>query len=191
MSAKVRILLLGSVTLAAFALIVLWQRRGANDPTFFSVQKPLVALTPGQPIPDFNLPLLGGGEFSLSSVGNKVVLVNFWASWCDPCAREFPSLLKLVKQFDGQVELVAISVDANKRDVEKFLKAFDGDRPHLFVLWDPTTQVAARFGTEQYPETYIFNKAHGLMRKVTGLEDWTRPELVRYLRSLTEGAPQL
>lgn len=172
------------MAIATFCLIVFWLRRGANDPTFFSVRSTIVALMPGQPIPQFSLPLLNGGDFSLGSVTNKPVLVNFWASWCGPCAREFPSLLKLVKQLDGHVELIAISVDANKSDIEKFLKAFDGDRPHLFVLWDPTSQVAARFGTEQYPETYIFDKAHNLMRKVTGLEDWARPELVSYLRAL-------
>lgn len=181
LGAAVLVLLL----LASVAYELIW-RRVNEEPTFFTKRPGAARLSVGQSAPAFTLPRIGGGEYSLSEVKDKIILVNFWASWCEPCTREFPSLLKLVQKLEGRVELVAISIDSRKGDVENFLKAFDGHGPYLSVLWDPANRIAGLYGTDQYPETYILDRDHRLVRKISGMEDWSRPDILFFLRHLAQ-----
>ncbi len=127
---------------------------------------------------------LDGSEFTLSPDDRKLVIINFWASWCEPCTREFPSFLKLADKMPDQLTLVAVAEDSQKDDVSKFLNVFDGRRPNIEIVWDPSGQIARSFGTDQFPESYIFNKKRHLAKKVVGMTDWSSDEVIDYMRHL-------
>ncbi len=134
--------------------------------------------------PDFTLPDLDGKSVSRSEFAGKIVIVNFWASWCEPCVREFPSLKQLVDQFHGDVILLAVSADSNEQDIRTFLKALDLESPNVRVLWDKDQSVAKKYGTFKLPESYLIGPKGQLLRKVSGVEDWMTPDAQDYFREM-------
>ncbi len=135
-------------------------------------------------VPDFKLQRLFGGEFQLNQVVNKVIIVNFWASWCEPCAQEFPSMLRLVDHYQGRLELIAISADSNRQDAIQFAKLYHARRRGVELLWDPKRKIAKEFGTEKLPETYILSMGHRLVRKVLAVNDWDTRGVYDYMDTL-------
>src|SRR5690606_8770008 len=109
-------------------------------------------------MPNFSLPKMDGTTFELDSVRGKVILLNFWASWCEPCVREYPSMTKLADHFNGDLVFIAISNDEDKENIEKFLGAMGESSPHTLILWDKERKVADQYGVQRLPETFIFNK---------------------------------
>ncbi len=117
-------------------------------------------LKEGSPAPDFNLPVLGGGEASLSALKGKVVVVNFWATWCPPCIQEMPVLNELYETYRDQgVEVLGLSLDEEglpitKPFVEKLGVSYpivESDRKtyqaYGNILTIPHTFVVGRDGT--------------------------------------------
>jgi thiol-disulfide isomerase/thioredoxin len=89
----------------------------------------------------------------------KVVLVDFWASWCKPCKEELPALDKLAKAYKDagkDVVILAINIDEDKKNGEKFLK--DKGIKHLTVLWDSGKGTADLYDPPTMPTSYIVNK---------------------------------
>lgn len=140
-------------------------------------------------LPKFSIKGLDGAELSLEKFKGKVVILNFWASWCDPCIAEFPSLLTLIKKFKGDVVLLAISADYELRDIETFLSAFKLKDPHVYVAWDKDLEVAKKFGTYKLPESYIIGRRGDLVRKIAGVDDWSTPDAIEYFRALVQSHP--
>lgn len=123
-----------------------------------------------------------GKSEMLSDLRGKVVVLNFWASWCAPCVDETPSLVALQKRIaplDGTV--LGVSLDDNQEAYLDFLKTFQIDFP---TYRDPTKQSALDFGTTKYPETYIITRQGRIDRKVSGPQDWTSPQMMAYLDTI-------
>jgi len=136
--------------------------------------------------PDFEFNALDGRAARLSEFGDKIVILNFWASWCEPCVTEFPSMLKLVEFFRGQVVLVAVSADYTREDIDRFLKGFpDAKNSNVYIYWDKERKIAEQYGTEVLPESYIFRKGLKFFRKVAGSENWFDPGAVELFHELT------
>jgi peroxiredoxin len=139
----------------------------------------------GQPAPDFTLKAVDGRSISLSSLRGKVVLVNFWATWCPPCREEMPSMEELYKNYaPGGLELLAINIE---EDGPEFLPEFMREHPHSFpVLYDTEGAVRERYGVFQFPETFVVGRDGVIVDKVVGGIDWTSPrvlsEMNRHLR---------
>lgn len=133
--------------------------------------------------PDFELSDLNGNRVSLSSLRGKVVLVNFWATWCPPCREEIPSMDRLYQLLKGEdVVLLAINVEADgPQVVPKFMERVAFSFP---VLFDVDGSVRGKFGVSKYPETFIVDADGVIQRHVIGAMDWTRPQMITYLRSL-------
>jgi thiol-disulfide isomerase/thioredoxin len=112
---------------------------------------------------------------------NKVVVLNFWASWCAPCLEEFPSLIQLQQRMPN-LEVVAVAFDTDEASYRQYLT--DNHINGITTAVDLTDQSNHAFDTTRPPETYIID-AHGVIRrKFIGPQDWMSPEILNYLRHL-------
>lgn len=141
-------------------------------------------------VPDFTLTDLAGQPVSLSRYKDKVVLINFWATWCAPCVKEFPSLQRLVKHFRGDLIVLAISYDRQREDIDTFIKAFGGTPEGFVVLWDKERVTSTLYGTDVLPETYILNREHKLLRKIAGEATWDEPMALQFFSEIVNPSSQ-
>ena len=136
----------------------------------------------GDRAPRVELRADSGAEVDLSDYRGKFVLLNFWATWCPPCVQELPSLNQLAREFESSgLVVLGVSVDEDQQAYEQFLERFDVSFP---TVRDPERVAANRFGTMKYPETYLIDPDGYVKQKYVGAENWMRPEIVNYLRSL-------
>jgi thiol-disulfide isomerase/thioredoxin len=138
-------------------------------------------------VPDFGVKSLDGEEIRLSQFKGKIVLINFWATWCAPCVKEFPSLSGLVQKMDGKVVILAISYDKHREDIDTFVKAFGGVPKNFHIAWDPERLTSKQFGTDVLPETYIISGDGKLIRKIAGETTWDDPMALRFFENVFEG----
>jgi len=121
------------------------------------------ALGPGSKAPPISLKDLSGKAFAWSALSGKVVLVDFWASWCAPCKQELPVLEGLYKKYRARgFEIVAVNQDEERTNAEKFLRRAPLSFP---VLHDADRSVAASYAPQKMPSSYLIDK-HGLVRHV-------------------------
>jgi cytochrome c biogenesis protein CcmG/thiol:disulfide interchange protein DsbE len=123
-----------------------------------------------------DFPLQIPGAAYLSDLRGKVVVLNFWASWCPPCLEETQSLNTLQQQIASKGGVVlGLSVDEDKAAYQKFLV----DNHVVFPTYDDTSKkTAADYGTSMYPETYLIDRNGRLARKIVGPQDWQSPEII-------------
>ncbi len=135
----------------------------------------------GKPAQDFPLTLAGKSEH-LSDLKGKIVVLNFWATWCPPCVEETPSLNRLQKYIDSRGGMVlGISVDEDGAAYEKFLK----DQSVIFSTYrDATKKSAADYGTTIYPETYVIDRHGKIARKFVGAQQWDSTEMLAYFDAI-------
>ncbi|HET7609182.1 MAG TPA: TlpA disulfide reductase family protein [Gammaproteobacteria bacterium] len=120
------------------------------------------AATVSGPAPNFTLQSNAGGQVSLASLKGKVVMVNFWATWCVPCRQEMPHLQALYEKYNGLgFELLAVNVEKNNAEgARKWLQ----ETPVTFpVLFDPENQVTKLYKVQTMPSTVIIGR-DGTMR---------------------------
>lgn len=138
-------------------------------------------------VPEFEVAkLLEAGDFSLASVKGKVVLINFWASWCNPCVQEFPSMLKLMERFKDDLVLVAVSTDESKDEAVRFANTLGVKGQNVYLVWDPARKVADQYGVQRIPESYLVGRDGKLVRKIVGVEDWAIPQSFEFFEALTK-----
>lgn len=160
---------------AALVLVVLMLTVGSG----FAIQA-------NKKAPDFTLEDMQGNKVSLSDFKGKVVVVNFWATWCPPCIEEMPSMEKLHQKFKGDdFVLLAVNAEENSRPlVERFLKK----NPYTFpVLLDQDAKVQQMYGVYRFPETIIINRQGEIVTKVLGGRDWMDEEIVSVLSFMVNG----
>jgi cytochrome c biogenesis protein CcmG, thiol:disulfide interchange protein DsbE len=134
----------------------------------------------GRKAEDFALQIPGAAH--LSDLRGKVVILNFWASWCPPCLEETQSLntlQELISRKGGVV--LGVSVDDDDDAYKKFL----ADNHVIFPTYrDATKKSAADYGTSMYPETYLIDRSGRLARKIVGPQDWESPEVMSSINVL-------
>ena len=115
--------------------------------------------------PDFTLPKLGSGEFTLSSLKEKVIIVDFWATRCPPCREEIPNFIKLYKKYkDEGLEIVGICLE-REGAVEPF--AEENEINYILVFADQ--KVTQQYGGIQYiPTTFIIDRQGNIAEKYVG-----------------------
>jgi len=119
---------------------------------------------------------------SLADYKGKVVILNFWASWCAPCLEEFPSLIQLQRKMPN---VVVLAVSFND-DPDAYKTYIVDNHIDLLTVFDATQKSNRAYGTLRPPETYIIDKQGKIRRKFIGPADWTSPEIVTYLNKLQQ-----
>jgi peroxiredoxin len=135
----------------------------------------------GKTAEDIPLDINGKAEH-LSDFRGKVVVLNFWATWCPPCVEETPSLIELNKRLASRNGMVlGVSVDDDRAAYQKFLQDHGINFP---TSRDASKKYAQDYGTVMYPETYIIDRRGKIARKVIGPQDWNSAEMVAYFDAL-------
>ncbi len=134
----------------------------------------------GQAAPQFALND-GAQSVDLAKLRGRVVVLNFWASWCAPCVEEMPSLMALQHALPT-VQVVAVSTDMDAGAYSTFLQRHQVD---LLSVRDPDEKSNALYGSFHYPETYIIDKEGVIRRKFIGPQDFSSPEILDFLRKLS------
>ena len=132
------------------------------------------------PVP-FELVDLDGRKVTLASLSNKVVFINFWATWCPPCVEEMPSIFRLHERMGTRDDFVMLLVSADE-DWTPVKKFFEGDKPPFPVLLDAKGDIARQYGTTRFPETFVV--VNGKIKAfIEGPRDWDTWFAEAYLRS--------
>ena len=132
-----------------------------------------------KPAPDFTLSD-GTTSIHLASYRGRVVLLSFWATWCEPCVVELPSLLDLHHD-QPDLAILAVSVDQDPNAYTSFLVRHHVD---LTTVRDPAQSAAKLYHSEAWPETYVIDRQGVIRRKFVGAQDWSTPEVRAYLKGL-------
>jgi thiol-disulfide isomerase/thioredoxin len=151
--------------------------QGAVPSTGYDVQ-PWAAR---KPVPALQASDLNGQVWRLADLRGKVVLLNFWASWCEPCRAEMPSLQRLADQHPQNLVVLAVNLKESTQTVQQFVQRTALTLP---VLPDPQGATARAWGVRIFPSTVLID-AQGTVRSVVqGELDWTGPDAKRLLQPL-------
>ena len=119
----------------------------------------------GQPAKDFDGATLAGSSLKLSSLRGKVVLVDFWASWCEPCKKELPLLDKMAPKLKAKgIEIVAVNIDDDRNKAADFIKSHN---LHLTVVPDASKKIVGAYEPPKMPSSFVVDKG-GVVRAVHG-----------------------
>jgi cytochrome c biogenesis protein CcmG, thiol:disulfide interchange protein DsbE len=136
----------------------------------------------GDTAPSFSISAEGGRAVSVPDFGGKLLVLNFWATWCPPCIEETPSLSEFATRFkDKGVVVLGVSVDKDEKAYRAFLQQY---RPAFLTARDAETRINADYGTFKYPETYIIDRKGKVVQKIIGPTNWSDEKMVSYVSSL-------
>lgn len=136
------------------------------------------------PAPEISVvSIANGSTLKLSDLKGKVVLLNFWATWCPPCREEIPSMMKLNSLMIGKpFQMVAVSIDeGGKPAIESFFKETGFFLP---TYQDVSGASPKAYGVTGVPETFIIDKNGILSKKIIGGAAWNSPEVVSFLEGM-------
>lgn len=142
----------------------------------------------GRPLPDFELLDLKGKKHSIADYKGKVLLVNFWATWCPPCVKEMPSMQRLQDEMAGKpFETLAVNMGEDKEMITSFLSKHPAmkETPLSFpILMDTDSVVLKSWKIFAFPTTFLINKNGEIKYGLFGGLEWDSPEAVEVVEAL-------
>ncbi|MEK7236082.1 MAG: TlpA disulfide reductase family protein [Nitrospirota bacterium] len=174
-----RLTIAGTVVCLMVALVGIG---GAAAPdTLLVAERNVVKL--GEPAPNFQLRDLNGHLVTLSGLRGKVVLLNFWATWCGPCRVEMPAMEELYRTFSrNDFEILAVSTDAQGVSVTR---PFQQENHLTFpILHDADYRVGLTYGARSLPMTFMVDRQGIVRHQIFGARDWGAPEAHQLVQTL-------
>jgi thiol-disulfide isomerase/thioredoxin len=146
----------------------------------------LTEVRPKIPASDFELENMDEEKKKLSDFRGKVVLLNFWATWCPPCIREMPSMEKLHQQVDAETfKVIAVNQMEDVDQVFAFTGQLEVD-PTFEILFDSTSKVSRDYAVRGLPTTYLIDKEGKIRYRAVGGREFNHPEVVKIINRLIE-----
>jgi cytochrome c biogenesis protein CcmG, thiol:disulfide interchange protein DsbE len=128
-----------------------------------------------------------GKPAHLSELRGRVVVLNFWATWCPPCVEETPALNHLQEHIASKGGVVlGISADDDQAAYDNFLREYDVQFP---TYRDASKSISASYGTFVFPETYVIDREGRITRKIIGSQEWDSPTMLSYVDGLLPARP--
>lgn len=142
-----------------------------------------------EPAPRVTLTALDGKTAALYDYKGKIILLNFWATWCTPCIAEWPQFIRLAQAMPDELVILTISIDDDKAKIAPFMKRYAAhyrEAANIKLFHDADKSVSQDlFQTVRVPETVIITPNMTMARKVAGLSlEWDSIDTKKYLRSL-------
>ena len=140
-----------------------------------------------EPLPSFSVRSMTGVDTGVAALPGKVVLLNFWATWCPPCRAEMPSIQVLHEKLRGTAfEVMAISVAEKASTVRDFLKS----NPYTYTMYlDESGAASTPFAGRGIPTTFVLDKQGRAIAGIVGARSYDGPEVVSLFRELAERLP--
>jgi thiol-disulfide isomerase/thioredoxin len=167
--------------LALLALSTAFAADGAGAPGFDVRPWPAGRATPELTGTDLN-----GKTWRLADLRGRAVLLNFWASWCEPCRAEMPSLQQLARRYPQNLVVLAVNFKEPLASVQQFVQRSDLQLP---VLLDPQGDISRQWGVTIYPSTALMGADSRVRAVVRGEMDWTGADAKRLLSPLLPPMP--
>lgn len=136
----------------------------------------------GDKAPEFSVTTVSGQKVTNTDFGGKLLVLNFWATWCPPCVEEMPSLNQFAKDMaPSGVVVLGVSIDKNEQAYRTFLQR---NRLAFQVTRDPEENISSSYGTFKWPESYVIDRSGKVVQKYIGPRDWSDPQIVNSIRTL-------
>jgi len=153
--------------------ILVWVVAGTLEP-------PLV--NAGDTAPKFSVVTEDGKTITPSNFGGKLLVLNFWASWCAPCVAETPTLNQFQRTFAGKgVVVLGVSMDRNEKQYKDFLARY---RISFETSRDPEGDISASYGTFQFPDSYIIDPSGKVVEKIINAQNWMDPQFLDHIQKM-------
>jgi thiol-disulfide isomerase/thioredoxin len=144
-----------------------------------------IPATPPPPAPTISFADLAGNTLSLSEFAGKIILVNLWATWCEPCLREMPSLERLQARLGDKITVVAISEDrGGSKAVEPFIAKLGLKSVKTYL--DPKSTAERAFAVQGLPTSFLIDREGKVLGRVEGAAEWDSPKLIETLKSFLD-----
>ena len=185
---RILYLVAGIVVLTGLALIVLSGHRGARITTPSGVSGPesQAPVAAGSQAANFKLEKLDGTTLSLESLRGKVVFLNVWATWCEPCREEMPSMQTLYDAFKGNKDFVMLAVSQDVKGRAAVAPYVAKNGYHFTILLDPENTIGETYDVSGVPETFIIDRKGQIVAHHMGAFDWSRPDVRDALQQLLD-----
>ena len=159
--------------IAGLGIALVWVVAGTLEPHIVNA---------GDTAPEFTITTDDGRTVARDNFGGKLLVLNFWATWCQTCLVEMPTLDQFQREFGKQgVVVLGVSIDSNPKLYRQFL-----NRAHFSfeTARDPEASISYNYGTFQIPETYIIDQSGKVVEKFISNQNWMDPDLVARVRRM-------
>lgn len=136
----------------------------------------------GDKAPEFSIKADNGKTITATQFGGKLLLLNFWASWCPPCVQEIPSLVTLSTLLAPRgLVVLGVSEDEDPKAYQAFIDRF---RVNFLTARNPGKDIKSSYGTIQIPESYLIDTQGRVVEKIVGDTNWSSEQMIQHVQSL-------
>jgi len=159
--------------LVVLAGLLVWIVAGTLEPPVVNA---------GDSAPGFSVVTEDGKTVTPKNFGGKLLVLNFFASWCEPCIAETPSLEQFQRTFANKgVVVLGVSADRNEKLYKEFLTRY---RISFETSRDPDANISASYGTFQFPDSYIIDPSGKVVEKIINWQNWMAPDFLDHIQKM-------